>query len=273
MMPPFTPTPSDQLPTPDELLARLAPQAGEGATGYITPDDLLFAWQAFLSAHVHAGTGIADAMNAAAAADTKAADAASSAGVAQQSADAARAAATEAKAAADAAQASSDATDQQLSDRIALVDPDLASLHSYVTALTRRITDLENEGAGLAPSAGALPVDIYQGQFPTVHFDAQAEADNPGLTLDDGAEHRVTLTMRGDLLPTAILAPGLSTVSWFDLKGALGNVSGAHATVSTRVLSQWIDDGSVLTVTVDKTDAAHPKLRVVRVETAAVLNP
>jgi hypothetical protein len=53
----WTPTPPGGLPSPEAILARLDRGAAEPAEGYITPADLRFAWQAFLSAITHlAGT-------------------------------------------------------------------------------------------------------------------------------------------------------------------------------------------------------------------------
>jgi hypothetical protein len=49
----FVPTPPGSLPSPDAILARLERGPGEPADGYITPDDLRFAWQAYLSALSH----------------------------------------------------------------------------------------------------------------------------------------------------------------------------------------------------------------------------
>jgi hypothetical protein len=49
---PFTPTPRDQWPSLDELVAQLDPESGEGTSGYITPDDVKLIVQTLLSADV-----------------------------------------------------------------------------------------------------------------------------------------------------------------------------------------------------------------------------
>jgi nucleoid-associated protein YgaU len=280
---PFEPTPPDQLPTPDEILARLAPQAGEGPTAYITPDDLLFAWQAFLSALV----ALQDALGAT---ETKAQSAVDQSGfnatlisgvqglvqTAQAAADAAQSDADAAGTAAAAAQATADAAATAasvtaLTTRVDSIEADLASLHSITTALTRRVTALENEGT-IEPAEGSLPCDIYGGTFPCAHWDVQAQSDNPTLDLDDGQPHRVKLVMRTGTTDD-LVAQGNSNVLWFDLNGSLGHVKGAHADVAARVAKQWIDDESILTVTITKADPAHPNLVVSRVESVVVTNP
>lgn len=52
----FSPIPDGSMPSPDDVLARLAPGPGEGTTGYITKEDLAFAWQVFLSQAVNGKT-------------------------------------------------------------------------------------------------------------------------------------------------------------------------------------------------------------------------
>jgi hypothetical protein len=290
---PFVPTPPEQLPTPDDILARLEPAVGEGATGYIKPDDLQFAWQAFLSVLYHAAARVAEVSTAADGAQSTADSAAAAVVIAQQSADAARGAATTAQTAADsagvAAAAAQTAADDAQADaniaktnasaahvaasnvaaRATRIEADTASLHSYITGLTARLTALE---AAVDPSEGELPVDVYSTTFPTVHWDAAAIAANPTLNLDDGATHRVTLAMRSGT-PADLVSPDNSPVAWFDLNGALGHVTGTHADVATSVLKQWIEDGSILTVQITKADPAHPVLRVSKVQNVVTPTP
>lgn len=57
----WTPTPPDQLPSPDQVLARLAPASGESGTAFITASDLQFGWQAFLSSDHWAEADVAAA--------------------------------------------------------------------------------------------------------------------------------------------------------------------------------------------------------------------
>jgi nucleoid-associated protein YgaU len=280
---PFEPTPPDQLPTPDEILARLAPQAGEGPTAYITPDDLLFAWQAFLSALV----ALQDALGAT---ETKAQSAVDQSGfnatlisgvqglvqTAQAAADAAQSDADSAATAAAAAQATADAAATAaalaaLTQRVDANVADLQSLHSITTALTRRVTALENQGT-IEPAEGSIPCDIYGGTYPCAHWDSGAQSANPTLDLDDGQAHRVKLVMRTGTSADLVTA-GNSPVLWFDLGGSLGHVKGTHADVAASVAKQWIDDESILTVTISKTDPAHPNLVVSKVESVVEVTP
>lgn len=55
----FSPTPEASMPTPDEVLAQVTREQGEPAQGYITPDDIAFAWQVFLSRLAHHDSDIA----------------------------------------------------------------------------------------------------------------------------------------------------------------------------------------------------------------------
>lgn len=45
----WTPTPPGQIPSPDEVLDQLKPEAGDPSTGYITPQDIEVAFDAFMS--------------------------------------------------------------------------------------------------------------------------------------------------------------------------------------------------------------------------------
>lgn len=56
---PFVPTDPGSLPSPDEVLAQLQPEPGDPAQGYVTPADIEYAWQVFLSRLSHHDSSIA----------------------------------------------------------------------------------------------------------------------------------------------------------------------------------------------------------------------
>jgi hypothetical protein len=83
----FTPTPESSMPTPDAVLAQLQPEPSDPdqTKGYITPDDIEFGWQVFLSRLAHHDTALQalQAAQAAVVARVTALEAAGSAGSAQ----------------------------------------------------------------------------------------------------------------------------------------------------------------------------------------------
>jgi len=60
----FSPIPDGQMPSPDDVLARLQPGPGEPSTAFITKEDLQFAWTVFLSGIAN-GKALAQAVDGA----------------------------------------------------------------------------------------------------------------------------------------------------------------------------------------------------------------
>ena len=85
----WVPTPEGSIPANDVLLANLAPEAGESATGFITADDIATIAQGVMSRVHYAQVDADTAQTAAAAAQTTATGAQTTASAAQVTADAA----------------------------------------------------------------------------------------------------------------------------------------------------------------------------------------
>jgi hypothetical protein len=129
---------------------------------------------------------------------------------------------------------------------------------------------------GKAPAAeGVLPVDVYGGTFPCVHWDTDAQTANPLLELTDGGEHTITLEMRPSSSSSSELtAEGNTPVVWFDNHGQLGKLRGATGSdVATSLVAEWIDAGYLLVVSVDLSDGSHPALVIHSAELPAPPEP
>jgi hypothetical protein len=115
-------------------------------------------------------------------------------------------------------------------------------------------------GGATAPLAEAvLDVDVYSGTYPCVRWDVETIAKNPGVAIDNGAEHVVTFAMRTP--GESLVGPGFSAIVWYDHLGQLGKLSYNGADVPVATVAAWIDGGYLLTVQHDP--QAHPVLVVV----------
>jgi hypothetical protein len=210
----FVPTPIGELPTPDEVLARLSPGAGEDPqVGYITPDDLAFAWQAFLSSLTWLSTTAPPATT-----DEKDGMVlvVGKAGEPPLWRDDLR----------ELILHLGDVTDVGVNGGLVAV---LAALDERLHALEAATPSVP--GPAIPVSEGALEVDLYSGSFVRVR--------DTGHLLDDGLLHSVHLAVAtvagpgGEVFADANAIPTGTQPTWFDANGALGYVdtaAGAHVT-------------------------------------------
>jgi hypothetical protein len=231
----WTPTPPGQLPDPEAILARLSPQAGEGSAGYITPEDLRFAWQAYLSAVYHLSLASPPATD----------------GVDEFGSPIKR----------------NDVLVVKQPGSPPVWGPELrelllhlgdvshvgaqGGLEAVIEALDQRVHTLEDAtpsvpGPTIPVPEGALEVDNYSGGFVRVR-------DTANL-LGDGLVHPVYFKVAtapgpgGAVFPTANDIPSSANPVWFDVGGTLGYVdtaAGAHVTQTG--LKNWAKYGDPAT--------------------------
>jgi hypothetical protein len=247
----FVPTPPEEMPTPDAILARLDPAPGEGPTGYIKPDDLRFAWQAFLSALVALGEHVppeappADWSVLATRPD----------GVAVWDVGVHDNIASYGHRLTDIEDTLNILLTRQNQLVLGLGDVSHVGVNGGIEAvlqsLTNRIHALEEAtptvpGPTIPTSEGPLEVDNYSNGFVRVR--------DTGNLLADGQIHPVHLAVAtvpgpgGAIFPTANDIPTGTGPVWFDVGGTLGYVdSAAGAHVTQTGLRNWTKYGDPAT--------------------------